>query len=848
MSGILLGLLNGSPNSAMGSASIGVRGAALTTADVAKLTVAVSGPGINRTIKHDLTKSGEEWQGIIGGIPAGTDRTFTAQAFNAGGTLIYQGSATGVAINNGQVAAVVILLEEINPPPPFSNAAPFISALTASSAQVAPLTPVQLNVTASDPNPGDTLTFAWTATGGNFSDPTLTNPVWTADTAGTYTLTITVTDNRGAAASLSFTIDVQNSFGSGTAVITVGLNTYPIVSNITANPVSIDRSESTSISLTASDADGDPLTYSWSAGCAGSFNDATAQNPVFTADANAVYGSCTLSVTVSDGRGGVNTGTLGIRIAAAVTADLAPQVLSTYQQAVTVGPGGTLVFRAEAVDPEGGALTFAWSASAGTMGPATENATTNGTQSEVVWTAPSTGTGFGISVTITDSSGVSTTYNFLPVDMTGDVPPPPGEPPPGGTDPGLEPVIMNQSSSGVLENGQVRFDIQILSTDETPPSFAWSATVGSLSNQSDSRYLSSPEPTDPFYDASRIYWSAPASGSNIQISVIVTRATGESTTYNFQPVNIIAPPAASWSATAAMNQPRYDHTASLLMDGRVLVIGGRDVNGAPLSSCEIYDPAQNTWTPAGNLPQPLAGHAVSREMGMIDMPLTISGGHTGTAPTTAVLSGAMNNCDQFVSAGNMITARYNHVAYFDGPEFVVNGGRDVNGNSVASIESGMLGIEGFVFSETGTMNSPRFNHAIPESNEFSMGAPPILIGGEEQTGPLNSILNADGSASASVLNTARTGHAAAYSYNTSTGEMLIVVLGGYDGTAALSSGELAYSQDQAVYSVISGLSSPRYHHTVTVLQDGSFLTIGGISAPGGTPLGAEVGNPGLPSP
>jgi N-acetylneuraminic acid mutarotase len=52
-----------------------------------------------------------------------------------------------------------------------------------------------------------------------------------------------------------------------------------------------------------------------------------------------------------------------------------------------------------------------------------------------------------------------------------------------------------------------------------------------------------------------------------------------------------------------MNQQRGDHTATLLADGKVLVVGGiGPVPGmalefkAALSNAELYDPASGTWT------------------------------------------------------------------------------------------------------------------------------------------------------------------------------------------------------------------------------------------------------------
>jgi hypothetical protein len=72
-------------------------------------------------------------------------------------------------------------------------------------------------------------------------------------------------------------------------------------------------------------------------------------------------------------------------------------------------------------------------------------------------------------------------------------------------------------------------------------------------------------------------------------------------------------------ATAPLEDPRIGHTATLLPDGRVLVIGGYEV-----ASAEIWDPATETWSPAGRMAQPREGHEATL---LSDGRVLVSGGH-----------------------------------------------------------------------------------------------------------------------------------------------------------------------------------------------------------------------------
>ncbi|MEW6509236.1 MAG: kelch repeat-containing protein [Bacteroidota bacterium] len=65
--------------------------------------------------------------------------------------------------------------------------------------------------------------------------------------------------------------------------------------------------------------------------------------------------------------------------------------------------------------------------------------------------------------------------------------------------------------------------------------------------------------------------------------------------------------------TAPLNIGRFEHTATVLNDGRILVVGGRTkYNGyILLNTCEIFDPITKEWTYSAPMHYPRAGHSAT---------------------------------------------------------------------------------------------------------------------------------------------------------------------------------------------------------------------------------------------
>ena len=73
---------------------------------------------------------------------------------------------------------------------------------------------------------------------------------------------------------------------------------------------------------------------------------------------------------------------------------------------------------------------------------------------------------------------------------------------------------------------------------------------------------------------------------------------------------IFDPHTGQWTPTGDMTAPRSEteHAVVRLPDGRVLVPGGHTAPHLPVSSADLYDPRTGTWTAAGFMSIPRAGH------------------------------------------------------------------------------------------------------------------------------------------------------------------------------------------------------------------------------------------------
>ncbi|MGD0838520.1 MAG: hypothetical protein ABSB49_17930, partial [Polyangia bacterium] len=376
------------------------------------MTATISGPTLPAPKSVLLTqRDQEDWNALVAYLPVGSNYVFTISATDATNTQLYTGAATGIAIIANQVTTVVIIANQVPPPPPYVLSLPVIDSLLVSSASLAPGATVTAKVTAHDTNPNSTVSFAWStnpASQGSFSAPTAATTQWTAPSSqGDVTLIVTVTDSSGTTTSASMVVSVENANATGQAAVTVTLNTSPVVTDMLVSPTYIVLGQPVSLTVVATDAANNALTYAWTSTCtAGVFSSTNAATTTFTLPASDTHTICQFNVAVSDGQGGSASGQATLPVGAPAHVE-APVITGSVEPVTMVGPVAT--FSITASDPNQSAMTFAWIASGGTLSGQTDTAAS----SAITWTAPATGSAsFTVSVVVTDGLGLSTQANF----------------------------------------------------------------------------------------------------------------------------------------------------------------------------------------------------------------------------------------------------------------------------------------------------------------------------------------------------------------------------------------------------------------------------------------------------
>jgi N-acetylneuraminic acid mutarotase len=276
-----------------------------------------------------------------------------------------------------------------------------------------------------------------------------------------------------------------------------------------------------------------------------------------------------------------------------------------------------------------------------------------------------------------------------------------------------------------------------------------------------------------------------------------------------------------WKLTGRLNHERDAHTATLLKDGRVLVVGGYD--GEAIGTVEIYDPDTGTWVYAQSLQTPRSHHTATL---LPNGTVLVVGGYGISDPTlnSAEIFDLSTETWRYTESKHVGT--YEHTAtLLPNGNVLIAGGFSID-RYVADSE--IYDLDKEKWTTTGSLNEARGFHTSTLLNNDLVLAVGGQTGLEKDSKALSSAELYD-TDSGTWRPTGSLNDSRYYFSATLLDNGLVLAAGGKDDTGYLDSAEL-YDPNIGSWNFTGSMHDSRGLHSASLLSDGSVIIGSGESS------------------
>ena len=311
------------------------------------------------------------------------------------------------------------------------------------------------------------------------------------------------------------------------------------------------------------------------------------------------------------------------------------------------------------------------------------------------------------------------------------------------------------------------------------------------------------------------------------------------------------PASGTFTPTGSMTTLRYRPTATLLANGTVLIAGGFGPGNSQLprlSSAELYDPGSGTFAATGSM---AVGRVLHTSTLLDDGRVLIAGGTDATGGGGASTASAElydPSTGTFTLTGSMASERAHHTATLlaSGKVLIVGGW---NGHAADAADdppwdplfAELYDPSSGSFTVSASMTTTRIGHSsirLASGKVLALGGVPSLQNVHQQLpDPQYAEIYdpaADTFSSAGNFTLSRTNNTA-----TLLNDGMVLIAGGEQAGIAVTSAELL-DPNTGTLSATGGLVIARTDHTATRLNDGRVLVTGGTESSGNALASAEL--------